>query len=131
MNACHYWAAYFPDGEQPTAYGVCMAESGGRVDARNCSSGRECSLGLGQVNVYAHHHYDPDRLVNDADYNARASREIYDRAGGWTPWGAYTAGTYLRYLGEEAVDGSSPPAAGGLAPALLVLAAAFLLLEVL
>lgn len=128
---CHHYATLWPESERPTAAAVCMAESGGRADAQNCSTGRECSLGLWQINVWAHPQYDPDRLLSDPDYNARAAREIWDRQG-WQAWGAYTAGTYRRYLDDGALVSAEPPVERSSALGLAVLVvAALLLLEAL
>jgi len=133
MGLCQDWAAaLWPAEEQDTAQAVCMAESGGRVDASNCATARECSLGLWQINVQAHPQYDRGRLLSDPGYNAQAALDIW-RGSGWQAWGAYTAGSYRRYLTGAAPVGTGAPSdpSGGLGAVLLAAVLAVVLLEVI
>lgn len=78
------------------AYAVCMAESGGNSNAINWKdshNGCVGSAGLMQIaciHTGGAHELDPVRNVEKA-------YEIYSRSG-WLPWGAYTDGSYLRYM---------------------------------
>lgn len=76
------------------AYAVCMAESGGNSNAANYNDNHgSCvgSFGLMQLACFW--------IPNPTDPNANMAKanEIYSRSG-WSPWGAYTSGKYLKYL---------------------------------
>ena len=76
------------------AYAVCMAESGGNSNAANYNDNHgSCvgSFGLMQLACFW--------IPNPTDPNANIAKanEIYSRSG-WSPWGAYTSGKYLKYL---------------------------------
>lgn len=88
----------FPD--PALAAAIAMAESGGDPFARNLTA-REQSYGLWQVNVLAHPEYHPLEL-GDPLTNAQAAYAISQRGTNWTPWSAYTHGTYRQYMGASA-----------------------------
>lgn len=71
-----------------------MAESGGNPNAANLNdrhNGCTGSYGLMQIAcIHGGIFYDPKQNMDKAF-------EIYSRSG-WTPWGAYTNQSYLRYL---------------------------------
>lgn len=100
---------------------VAKAESGWNTTARYTTS-QEDSIGLWQINTYAHPQY-PVSALMDPDYNARAAWEVFHNAGyRWTPWTTYTRGNYLQFMGEarQAVNqlrslgnNTSAPAPGG------------------
>lgn len=76
------------------AYAVCMAESGGNTNAANYNDNHgSCigSFGLMQLACFW--------IPNPTDPNANIAKanEIWSRSG-WSPWGAYTSGKYLKYL---------------------------------
>ena len=76
------------------AYAVCMAESGGNTNAANYNDNHgKCvgSFGLMQLACFW--------IPNPTDPNANMAKanEIWSRSG-WSPWGAYTSGKYLKYL---------------------------------
>jgi hypothetical protein len=76
------------------AYAVCMAESGGNSNAANYNDNHgKCvgSFGLMQLACFW--------IPNPTDPNANMAKanEIWSRSG-WSPWGAYTSGKYLKYL---------------------------------
>ncbi len=76
------------------AYAVCMAESGGNTNAANYNDNHgSCvgSFGLMQLACF----WIPN--PTDPTANMAKANEIYSRSG-WSPWGAYTSGKYLRYL---------------------------------
>lgn len=91
--------AGFPDPNLAAA--VAMGESNGNPDAINPGKpGQkhpEYSIGLWQINTLAHPQYDPRRL-HDPEYNARCAFEVFTKAHGFTPWGAYTDGSYKKFL---------------------------------
>lgn len=76
------------------AYAVCMAESGGNPNAFNGSdhhNGCTGSIGLMQIAcIHSGASYDP--ATNIATANRLWS------SSGWSIWGAYSSGKYLRYL---------------------------------
>ena len=88
---------------------VMMGESGGQVDARSHPDLEErtgeMSVGLWQHNKNTgedrHDFYGIKDWgeLNDAETNARATYRLWKRAGGkWTDWGAYTDGSYKKFL---------------------------------
>lgn len=74
---------------------IAYAESGGDTGVNSRIAGED-SRGLFQINEA--HGFDFD--WDDAHANARKAKEIYEAAGGWSPWGAYTNGSYEAYLDE-------------------------------
>jgi hypothetical protein len=82
------------DWDVRTALAVMKAESGCNPDASNWTdSHAQCdgSFGLFQLACFW-----TDTPYNPASNVAKAY-EIYSRSG-WSPWGAYTNGSYQRYL---------------------------------
>ena len=83
---------------------VGMGESNGRTGVLNPDTDNEYSLGLWQHNRDT----DEDRHdfygikdwseLKDPVINARATYRLWKRQGGWTPWGAYTNGSYKKFL---------------------------------
>ena len=89
---------------------VMMGESGGKYWDDTVKSGldvnktNEFSVGLMQINTKAH----MDKLsrrgwqiddLRDPDKNLDIAVEVFNEAGGrWTPWAAYTKGTYQSWL---------------------------------
>jgi cell wall-associated NlpC family hydrolase len=71
---------------------VCSAESSRRTDVVNSIG----CVGLFQINAPVHKKYDARRL-KEADYNAKAAREIYGSQG-LRAWEAYTNGAYKKYV---------------------------------
>ncbi len=78
------------------AYAIAHPESGGNVQAFNPADPYGGSYGIMQINGV--HGYDPNKLLNDPDYNFAAARQVHDGAGGFTPWSTYTNGSYANYL---------------------------------
>jgi hypothetical protein len=88
---------------------IAMAESGGKVDNDTVKSGldpnkkNEYSIGLFQVNTQAHmdklnrRNWTADDL-RDPDKALDIALEIHDEAGSFKPWGAYTNGSYTKWL---------------------------------
>ena len=82
---------------------VALAESGGNTDAHNPNG--ENSWGLFQINLNAHaRDFDPTNAAS----NARKAKEIFNAAGGWGPWGAFTDGRYTAYLDEARAACGNP-----------------------
>jgi len=83
---------------------VGMGESTGRSWVLNPDTANEHSLGLWQHNDDT----GEDRRgfygikdwseLKDPVINARATYRLWKRQGGWTPWGAYTNGSYKKFL---------------------------------
>lgn len=71
---------------------TCSAESGRRTDVVNSIG----CVGLFQINAPVHRKYDARRL-KEADYNAKAAREIYGSQG-LPAWEAYTNGSYKKFV---------------------------------
>lgn len=71
---------------------TCSAESGRRTDVVNSIG----CVGLFQINAPVHKRYDARRL-KEADYNAKAAREIY-ASQGLRAWEAYTNGSYKKFV---------------------------------
>lgn len=79
-----------------TAYAVCMAESGGNSNAANLNDRHNGCIGsYGLMQIACIH------TGGQAEYNPEVNMakayEIYSRSG-WTPWGAFTSGKYLKFL---------------------------------
>lgn len=77
------------------AAAVAMAESGGRTDAVNATA-FEYSVGLWQINLYAHPQYTTTGM-EDPTQNAKAMAAISNRGTTWGAWGAYTNGSYRQF----------------------------------
>lgn len=82
-----------------TSIAVCLAESGGNINAHNPGSRTdiENSYGLWQINILAHPSYAAARLLTPA-YNAQAAYDISSAGTNWNPWGTYTSGAYRAHL---------------------------------
>nr|WP_131767069.1 peptidoglycan-binding protein [Candidatus Protofrankia californiensis] len=74
---------------------VALAESGGNAKARNPRG--EDSRGLWQINVRAHASWLAGRNLFDPATNAWAAKKVCESQG-VRAWGAYTNGSYRRYL---------------------------------
>lgn len=90
--------------EEPnTAVAVAMAESGFNPRAINAKDKHKTCYGsYGIFQVGCIHGHDTTTLY-DVEENIRIARALYDDAkartgNGWQPWGAYTDGSYKRYL---------------------------------
>lgn len=75
------------------AAAVAMAESSGNPNAYNPNDPNGGSRGLWQINGIHGYLSSFDPLINVA-----AAIQISDNGSNWKPWGAYTNGSYLRYL---------------------------------
>lgn len=76
------------------AYAVCMAESGGNSNAANYNDNHGTCVGsFGLMQLACFWISNP----TDPTANMAKANEIYSRSG-WSPWGAYTSGKYLKYL---------------------------------
>lgn len=105
--------AGFPEPIIPTMTAVIQAESGGNPFAHNpnASTG-DNSYGLAQINMLGG--MEAERMKQfglsskeqlfDPAINLRAAKQIYDQQG-LGAWGAYTNGSYKKFLGQEAAGG--------------------------
>lgn len=95
--------AGWPASLAPTAAAVAMAESRGNPAAR-LTTGREDSIGLWQINTYAHPQFSKTSLMDPA-YNARAALQVYGASGSFRPWTTYVSGAYRKYMqGSSGAD---------------------------
>lgn len=107
----------FPD--PALAAAVAMAESSGNPRAFNGRGGDQ-SYGLWQINMIGA--LGPERRrafglsqnedLFDPTVNARAALAISGGGTNWRPWGAYTNGSYRRFLGTATGSQSSSGASG-------------------
>ena len=92
-----------------TMAAISMGESGGNAGIDTVQSGldpnksNEYSIGLSQINLQAH----GDKLarrgwtendLRDPVRNMTIAKEVYDEAGGFTPWSVYQKGLHHQYL---------------------------------
>ena len=92
-----------------TMAAISMGESGGNAGIDTVQSGldpnksNEYSIGLSQINLQAH----GDKLarrgwtendLRDPVKNMTIAKEVYDEAGGFTPWSVYQKGLHHQYL---------------------------------
>jgi hypothetical protein len=115
--------AGFPEEVIPTMTAVTMAESGGNPYAHNPNRDTgDNSYGLLQINMIdgmgperrADFGINSDDQLFDADTNFRAAKRIFDQQG-IGAWGAYTNGSYKKYLGQDSAGGE-PVKAGDAGP---------------
>ena len=76
-----------------------MGESELNPQAYNPEGHRGCNGSYGIMQIACLHVSNPEKLFN-VEYNIKVARRIYE-AEGWRPWGAYTDGSYLRYLARR------------------------------
>lgn len=74
---------------------IALAESSGRMDAQDDDSNGTVDLGLWQINSI--HGYDPNQLVNNANYNTKAAIAVLNSQG-LGAWSTYNSGAYKKYL---------------------------------
>ena len=101
--------AGFSPGNAKIMAAIGMGESGGDSGIDTVQSGldpgksNEYSLGLVQINAQAHgdklarHGWNEEDL-RDPLKNLTIAKEVFDEAGGFTPWSVYTKGIYKNYL---------------------------------
>lgn len=88
---------YNYDWPQPTAYAVCMGESGGDHTRINWGDNHRVCIGsYGLMQVGCLHVSDPDTLL-DPSVNLDVAYSLYLKEG-WQPWSAYKNGSYLKYM---------------------------------
>lgn len=91
--------AGFPPNQIATAVAVALGESGGRADAYNGSnSNGTADHGLMQINS-VHSGLLKNYNWKDPAQNMQMAYQIWRDAGGsWSPWVAYTNGSYKKFL---------------------------------
>jgi len=96
-----------------TAFAVALAESGGRANAFN-DKGRDLSYGLFQINMKDNDPSSPNMGRNrrkqfgmlhnkelfDPKKNMAAAFQISNKGTWWKQWGAFTNGTFAKYLDD-------------------------------
>lgn len=97
VNGNYCYLAYgYDDWPADVAFAVCMGESSGKPTAVNRHDRHEgCngSYGLFQIACFW---ANPNDML-DPHQNVKKAHWLYKRSG-WQPWGAYTNGSYRRYL---------------------------------
>ena len=90
---------------------IALAESGGRVNARNRDANGTSDYGLWQIN--SSHGYNSRKLLTSPTYNAQAAVSVY-RSQGLTAWATYTSGAYRAFLANApgAIPLGRPPRPG-------------------
>jgi Lysozyme like domain/D-alanyl-D-alanine carboxypeptidase len=102
----HAYAAGFRGQALTTAIAVALAESGGNPGARGDTTITDHtwgpSIGLWQIRSlradYGTGHERDAKANLDPAINARHAWSISDHGTNWTPWSAYTNGSYRQYL---------------------------------
>jgi len=110
----------FPD--PALAAAIAMAESSGNPRAFN-GRGNDASYGLWQINMIgslgparrAQFGLTSNEDLYDPATNARAAIAIFNQQG-YGAWGAYTNGSYKRFLGSSGGDGSGIPSLPSFSP---------------
>lgn len=91
--------AGFTDHNIVIGIAVCRYESNFNDHARLHTS-QEDSLGLMQINTFAHPQYSYNGLY-DPQYNCNCAYDVYRRdAYSWRPWTTYTRGTYQGFMAQ-------------------------------
>ncbi|HEX9963104.1 MAG TPA: transglycosylase SLT domain-containing protein [Pyrinomonadaceae bacterium] len=108
----------FPESEIVLGAAVFKQESSFKTDAiGTIAKGREYSVGIAQINTFAHKTYSVEQL-KDPVINLKEAYRIWkndkDRNGKfkrWRSWGGFTDGGYKKYMAEsqKAYSGSSSP----------------------
>ena len=97
LNGNYCYLAYgYDDWPADVAFAICMGESGGKptaVNRRDKHEGCNGSYGLFQIACFW---ANPNDML-DPHQNVKKAHWLYKRSG-WQPWGAYTNGSYRRYL---------------------------------
>lgn len=95
--------AGFTGGDLVLAVAIAYGESSGNPNATNTTP-PDNSYGLWQININAHPEYDATSLL-DPQTNANAAFAIYSAAGNsFSPWGAFTNGSYQQYVNQAQSD---------------------------
>lgn len=115
-----------------TAVAIALAESSGNPSViGDTSITPGGSVGLMQINLAAHPEYSAADLL-DPQANMDAAFQIYQAAGGFTPWTTYNTGAYASSLpstalaisapyDDEDISGEISDALGGVDPNLLII----------
>jgi hypothetical protein len=96
-----------------TAIAIAGPESGYRNNARLVTSAED-SRGMWQINTYAHP-WARGLDLSDPNVAARAAHRVWRQAGGFSPWTAFTSGSYRSFLARAraAVSGGRGGGGGG------------------
>lgn len=101
--------------DTPIALATFMAESSLNPTAHNY-----CCYGIAQINLKAHWSKIPGstkaekiQSLYNVDTNLKIAWQIFKESG-WSPWAAYTNGSYRKYLSQATKVAGTPSA--GLAP---------------
>jgi hypothetical protein len=107
-------AAGGPPHEADVMTAIALAESSGYTGAWNPgragpggTNSHEYSVGIWQINTYAHKNYSIDQL-KDPQINAREAVRIY-KLQGKRAWGAFTDGRFREYLPQAQAAPAAAP----------------------
>lgn len=97
--------AGFSESVIPTMIAIALGESGGNSQAvcNNCLGVQEYSVGLWQINLYAHPHV-TETCAKDPYCAAKAAYAISSEGTNFNPWTVYKTGKYLEFL-DKAKEG--------------------------
>jgi len=94
-------AAGWPDEVIPIGVAVSLAESWNGTGINN-NPPTEYSVGPWQINLLAHPNVSESQ-AQDLNYSSQYALQLWQRQG-FQPWGAYTNGSYLKYLEPTMVE---------------------------
>jgi len=96
---------------------VGFAESGGCTDVIGCISANEWSIGVWQINSKVHKNFTIEQLKKPAN-NAKEAVRLLKTKSGVRHWGAYTNGSYQKYVAaSQAAYSAKNVPVGNITPA--------------
>ena len=83
------------DWDKRVAYAICLGESSNDYTKINWKDNHKSCIGsFGLMQIACIHGASPETTP---EQNMAMAYDIY-KSSGWSPWGAYTNGSYLKYL---------------------------------
>jgi cell wall-associated NlpC family hydrolase len=103
-NQIAQWArqAGWSEDQIPMVVSIAMAESGGNPAARHANNDSHGSvdMGLMQINDYWQRDKTGGVNIDDPIANLKIAKQVYDEAGGWSPWSTFKNGAYQNFLSD-------------------------------